>query len=145
MNTMIKRGTMFALAFLMLVTSMLVPIRKAKAATAYYNTASASLNCNINSSGHLTASMSVTGYKGVTTKISVELYIEKKILGIFWTRVDIGCTDNIWKDSKTGFSYSNTFPFDLTSGGTYRVTATYTVSGTGGTDDIIVRTDTATY
>ena len=145
MYTMTKRGTVFALALLMLVMSVFVPMKKAEAAMMYNNAYDADLYCTINSNGHLQASLSVTGYVKKTTHISVELYVEKRILGLFWSRVDIGCTNNIWTDSTSNYSYSNLFTTNLSSSGTYRVTATYTVSGTGGTADVIVKTSTASY
>ena len=66
-------------------------------------------------------------------------------MGIFWTRVNIGYTNNVWHDSTTSYIYSNYFEFQLTSTGTYRVTVTYTVSGTGGPADVITLTDILTY
>ena len=145
MYSMVKRVSVFALALLTLVMGVVVPYRRAEAATTYNNTISASILCNINLNGCLGASLSVTGMKGKTTKISVELYVEKKVLGVFWSRVNIGCPNNVWTDSTTGTNYSNTFSFDLSSTGTYRVTVTFTVSGSGGSDDIIVKTSTVTY
>ena len=142
MNTMIKRGTILTLAMLMFVVSMLVPIKRADAAMMYNNTNNASLSASINSNGKLSASLYVMGMKGKTTKIETSLYVEKKILGLFWSRVDIGYTDNIWHDSTSNYYYSHTFSHDLTSTGTYRVTVTYTVSGSGGANDVITITDT---
>lgn len=145
MYTLTKKVTVFALALLMLVMSVLVPMKKAEAAMMYNNTYDADLFCTINSSGQLQASLSVTGYKSKTTHISVELYVEKKVLGLFWSRVDIGYTNNVWTDSTTNYRYSNSFTTNLSSTGTYRVTVTYTVSGTGGVSDIIVKTSTVSY
>ncbi|MBR4634768.1 MAG: hypothetical protein IKO51_00190 [Clostridia bacterium] len=145
MKTSIKRCSVLLLTMLLLVMSIAVPLYKASAAITYNNTVSADLGCTVNSSGRLSAAMVVLGYAGTTKKIQVELYIEKRFLLVFWSRVDIGCPNNIWTDSKTGYSYSNTFDFDLPSTGTYRTTVTYTVSGTGGTDDVITKTDTVTY
>lgn len=145
MNTIIKRGTMLTLAFLMLVTSMFVPIKNAKAATMYNNTTRATLSASVNSSGLLTASLYVLGIKGKTTKIETSLYVEKSILGIFWSRIDIGCENNLWQDSTTNYYYTHAFTCNLNSTGTYRVTVTYTVSGSGGTNDVITKTCTVTY
>lgn len=145
MNNKLTRAAYFALALLTLIMGVIVPLRKAEAATTYNNTFSSSLNCTINSSGLLQASLSVTGYKNKTTHISVELYVEKKVLGIFWKKVDIGCTNNIWTDSTSNYYYSHVFSHSLTATGTYRVTVTYTVSGSGGTDDVIQHRQTVTY
>lgn len=133
------------LAVLTLVMSIFVPLNKASAATTYNNTNRANLYASVSSNGRLSASLSVLGIKGITTKIEVSLYVEKRILGLFWSRVDIGCDDNVWEDSTTNYYYNNTFSCDLSSTGTYRVTVTYTVSGTGGASDVITKTDTVTY
>ncbi|MBO4878744.1 MAG: hypothetical protein J5544_00635 [Clostridia bacterium] len=145
MKTITKRSFTLAMTMLLLVMSILVPLEKASAATTYNNTLRSSLTCDVDSNGELSATMSVNGKSGITTHIGVELYIEKKILGIFWSRVDIGCENNIWTDSTNSYKYNHVFTTQLNSTGTYRVTATYTVSGSGGSDDIITKTDTVTY
>lgn len=145
MNATAKRFTVLALALLMLALSVTVPVRRAEAAMTYNNAIGAVISCAINSSGRLTANLSANGYKNLTTRIAVELYVEKRVLGVFWSIVDIGCTDNVWKDSTTSYSYTNVFAHNMPSSGTYRVTVTFTVSGTGGSDDTIVRTETVSY
>lgn len=140
-----KRFLTLSLTLLLLVMSIAVPIKKASAAITYNNTVSATLNCSVNSSGRLTAAMNVTGIAGTTKKIQVELYVEKRFLLVFWSRVDIGYTDNVWTDSVSGYYYNNSFHTDLSSTGTYRTTVTYTVSGSGGADDVITKTSTVTY
>lgn len=140
-----KRVKLFALALLILAVSMIVSLNKAKAATAYNNTTNAMLNCSINSGGTLQAAMSVFGVSGVTSRIDVELYIEKRILGVFWKKINIGYPNNIWTDSTTGIVYSHIFTTDLTSTGTYRVSVTYTVSGSGGSANVIPFTQKLSY
>ena len=145
MNTTTKRISLLAMALLMLVTGIYVPFRNAEAATTYNNTATASINCNIDNSGNLLALMAATGIKGKTTRIQVELYVEKRVMGIFWSRVDIGYTNNVWIDSTTNTTYNNSFSTNLDTSGTFRVTVTFTVSGSGGSDDIIVKTAILSY
>lgn len=142
MYSMVKRVSVFALAMLTLIMGVVVPFRKAEAAIMYNNTTDAYLSCSVNSNGQLQASMSVVGIKNKTTRIDIELYVEKRILGVFWSRVDIGYPNNIWTASTSNYSYSHTFTTNLPSSGTYKVTVTYTVSGSGGSDDIIERTET---
>lgn len=142
---MTKKGTLLMLAMLTLVMSIFVPLNKASAATTYNNTTKATLSASIESTGCLSASLYVMGIKGKTTSIDVSLYVEKRILGVFWSRIDIGCTNNIWHDSTTNYYYTHIFSHNLNSTGTYRVTVTYTVSGTGGSSDVITLTDTVTY
>ena len=145
MYSMVKRVSVFALALLTLVMGVVVPAKRATAATLYNNTSSANLTVNIDSNGKLFAYLSVVGINGQTKKIEVSLYVEKKILGLFWSRVDIDNDDDTWYDSSTSYYYSNTFSHNFSSTGTYRVTVTYTVSGTGGPNDVITKTATATY
>lgn len=145
MCSIIKRGIVFALALLALVMGVFMPSRKVEAAMMYNNVINAVISCSVDSSGRLQTGMVATGVKGVTTRISVELFVEKRVLGIFWTKVDIGCTNNVWTDYTTGATYNNSFSTDLPSSGTYRITVIFTVSGTGGSDDVIERTKTITY
>ena len=145
MNTVSKRCTTLILALLMLVMGIYVPFKKAEAAMLYYNTTDAFLSASVNSSGYLQAWMTVTGKSGKTTLIEADLYVEKRILGVFWKRVEIGYNNNVWHDSTTSYSYSNSFGYNLNSTGTYRVTVTYTVSGTGGPADVITLSEIVTY
>lgn len=145
MKSKAKRFCTLSLTLLLLVMSIAVPIKKASAAITYNNTYSATQSSSVNSNGKLSTQLSVTGIKGTTQRIETELYVEKRILLVFWSRVDIGCPNNVWTDAVNSYLYSNTFTHDLTSTGTYRVTVTYTVSGTGGTDDVITITKTVTY
>ncbi|MBO4878858.1 MAG: hypothetical protein J5544_01205 [Clostridia bacterium] len=145
MKAIIKRSAVFAAASLMLAMSVLVPINKASAAVTYNNTTTASFCSSVNSSGLLSVNMSVVGMKTKTTRIAVELYVEKNLVLWIWLRVNIGYPNNVWTDSVNNYYYSDLFSTQLQSTGTYRVTVTYTVSGLGGADDIITGTDTVTY
>lgn len=145
MESMFKRVTVFVLALLTFVMFGVFPFSKASAAVMYSNTMSATMRSQIDSDGNLSTALKVTGYKGITTRIEVELYVEKKVLGLFWSRVNIGGANNTWTDSINSYIYTNTFGYHLTSTGTYRVTVTYTVHGSGGADDVITLTETATY
>lgn len=46
-------------------------------------------------------------------------------MGPFWERVDIGITNNKWKDTVNDYRYSGTRTYQLSSSGTYRVTVIY--------------------
>lgn len=104
----------------------------------YNNTASASSFASISDNGVITISNNLYGISGVTTKAVITTYIEKKVLGLFWSRVDIGNADKQWVDVTTNYRYAGEHSFQLSSKGTYRVTVTYIISGTGGTNDEIV-------
>lgn len=108
--------------------------------TPYFNnTISASTSVNLPSSGKITITNSYKGVKDVTTKAVITTYIEKRFLGIFWTRVDIGTTDNEWVDTSYNYYYTGDHSFQLESTGTYRVTVKFVISGSGGSADEIVK------
>lgn len=142
MYTMHKRGIIVAMALIILAASMIVPTRKIEAATTYNNTTRASADPSVSSYGQLDVALSVDGIKGKANRIEVELYVEKRFLGVFWSKVNIGYPNNIWTDAVNNYMYRNTFSTQLPSSGTFRVTVTYTVSGTGGADDVITFTGT---
>ena len=133
------------LVMIMLAVSIIVPMKKAGAATTYNNTISASTQSSVSSNGKLKTIMQVIGIKDRTTRIEVELYVEKRILGIFWSRVDIDLPNNVWTDFVNASQYSNTFTTQLNSTGTYRVKGQFTVYGSGGAADVIPFEDTVTY
>ncbi len=145
MNTWTKRGTIIMLAALMLVMGIAVPFRNAEAAMTYNNTTDAYLSAGVDTNGNLEAILLVNGSYGITSCIEADLYVERKNWGLFWTMVDIGYNNNVWHDSTTSYLYHNVFSTNLISTGTYRVTVTYTVHGSGGSNDVIIKTATINY
>ena len=105
----------------------------------FNNTITANSVASISDGGLLTI-----GIKGTTTKGEITTYVEKKTMGFFWTRVDIGQPDNQWHDVIYNYMYIGDHTFQLASHGTYRITVIYVISGTGGDPDTITRT-TKTY
>lgn len=100
---------------------------------------------SINSSGKLTITYSYSGSSSITTKAVITSYVQKKTLGLFWTKVDIGTTDDEWVDTIKKSSYTGARTFQLSSKGTYRVTAIYKIYGSGGSADEIETKATDTY
>lgn len=113
--------------------------------TRYNNTVTASSSVSISDSGLLTIANQFQGIREKTTKGEITTYVEKRTLGFFWTRVDIGQPNNQWYDVVYDYMYIGSHSFQLNSHGTYRITVTYVISGTGGEPDIITRTITKTY
>lgn len=109
------------------------------------NAATVSTDMSINSSGKMTITYNVTGYSSLTTKIVITTYIEKRTLGLFWTRVDNGQTDDQWVDTIKNYRYSGSRTYQLSSTGTYRVTVIYKIYGSGGAADEIERQAKASY
>ena len=103
----------------------------------YNNVASSNTTMSINSTGKMTISYRYTGYSSTTTKAIITTYIEKRVLGLFWTRVDIGETDDQWVDTIYDYKYNGTRTYQLSDSGTYRVAVTYKIYGTGGSADTI--------
>lgn len=103
----------------------------------YNNTASVTTTMNISSSGKMTISYKYSGYPSTTTKAVITTYIEKKTLGLFWSRVDIGTTNDQWVDTINDYRYTGSRTYQLSSSGTYRVTVVYKIYGSGGAADEI--------
>ena len=131
-------------AILVLCLSV-VPLSPVSAAVAegneimplFNNVSTVTANGSINNSGKMTISYKYIGSPSVTTKAVITTYIEKKTLGLFWTRVDIGTTNDEWVDTINSYSYSGTRSYQLSSTGTYRVTTVYKIYGSGGSADEI--------
>jgi len=65
------------------------------------NTSHTSTNFTITTAGKATITATYDGYYGITTGATVTSYIEKRTLGIFWTKVDIGQPNNEWVDTSS--------------------------------------------
>ena len=105
----------------------------------------ASSVASISENGLLTVDNQFLGIRGKTTTGEITTYIDKRRLGLFWTRVDIGQPNNQWRDVVYDYIYNGTHTFQLSSHGTYRITVTYVISGSGGEADTITQTITKTY
>lgn len=150
--TNIKKRPIFLVVSLLLVftcifTAVSIP---ASAATpdimpCLNNALSAQSSVSISSTGVLTIKNKLQGIPGVTTKTVITTYVEKKVLGLFWKRVDIGQTNNQWVDTIYNDSYTSSHSVQLSSKGTYRITVKYEISGTGGAVDKIPYEITKTY
>lgn len=114
--------------------------------TPYYNnTSGTSTNFTITTAGKATITAVYNGHSGITTGATVTSYIEKRTLGIFWTKVDIGEPNNEWVDSSTAHYDVFGHEFWLEDKGTYRATVVYEISGTGGATDVIDYEQERTY
>ena len=111
----------------------------------YNNTMMTSTNFTISTAGKATITATYDGYYGITTGATVTSYIEKRTLGLFWTKVDIGEPNNEWVDTSTDYLDAFGHEFWLDSKGTYRATVVYEISGTGGATDVIDFDKTVTY
>ena len=142
-----RNSTRF-IAFLLsvlLMSSVCALTSAADYSICYNNTASADTSANVSGTGLLTISNRFTGFPSITTHAVITTYVEKRFLGLFWIRVDIGQTDNEWVDIIYDFTYVGGHTFQLTSTGTYRVTAVFNICGSGGPPDVITCRSTVVY
>ncbi len=109
-------------------------------APCYNNTNSASITFVIDSSGKAKISLNCYGISTKTTKIVAETKLQKKF-GLIWTNV----SDAEWTDTTTNYYLNKSHTYQLSKTGTYRAKTTYTVSGTGGSNDSITMTGEDTY
>ena len=126
--------------FLVIVTLILLTLPAAAGGEAtpfYNNTVKTPTNFGISSSGVATVSLSYTGIRGVTSGATITTYLEKKILGLFWTRVDLGNANDEWVDTSESYTYATSHSVQLEGKGTYRASVIYEVSGSGGATDVV--------
>lgn len=128
-----KKSVLCFAVLLVLAVCSVLPVF---AAMNYNNTNYANLYCNTTSGGETTVSLSYGGYDGITTGATVTTKIEKRFLGLFWKKIDIGTTNNEWVDEFVGAYGGTTHTVQLPSSGKYRVTAEFDVYGNNPTDHI---------
>ncbi len=105
----------------------------------YNNTATTATAFVILDDGLAIVNVNYSGYSDLATGATIDITIEKRSFLFFWNDV---VTDTITVNSA---DYTNEFYYQLESGGTYRCTVVYTISGTGGADDVITFEDTDSY
>ena len=139
------RITCLVLIVVLLVVSVIPMISADTIMPRLNNTANTSTNFTITSAGKATVTATYNGYRGITTGATVTSYIEKRTLGLFWTKVDIGEPNNEWVDTSTDYADVFGHIIYLEDTGTYRATVVYEISGSGGATDVIDFEKTVTY
>ena len=145
---MFKRKTsIFCLliAVLMMVSASTAAMAASPYETRYNNTVMASSVASISDSGLLTVDNQFQGIRGKTTKGEITTYVEKRTLGFFWRRVDIGQPNNQWVDVVYDYLYDGTHTCPINNQATYRITVVYVISVSSGDADNIRQTMTKTY
>lgn len=144
-KNIIKRVVCIAVAFV-IAMSTFSAFAVAQMVEPYFNnTMDASNTVSISSSGKLTIKNNFLAYDNYFSKAIITTYVEKKVLGLFWSRVDIGQNNNKWIDVIYESLYTGFHYFQLSDKGTYRVTTEFVVYGSGGPADTITRTATTQY
>lgn len=100
---------------------------------------------SVSSAGQLTATANYIGGTSKVSKVIVTMYVEKKTVGIFWSKVDLGTTNNQWVDTSYKAVYNGSHSVQLPSKGTYRVTVIFTVYGKDGSSEEITKRVTVEY
>ena len=144
-KNVIKKVVCIAVAFVMAMSTFSAFAAAQMVEPYFNNTVTASNRASVSSSGELTITNSFTAGKNVFSKAIVTTYVEKKVLGLFWSRVDIGQTDNKWIDVRYDNVYDGTHSVQLSDKGTYRVTTEFVVYGSGGPADTVTETATTEY
>ena len=111
----------------------------------YNNIIQTESSFTVDASGEGEVYASYTGYTGVTESVTIKIKIQKKTLGLIWSKVDIGTENNEINITSTNVKDSFIYAVQLNSTGNYRAVITYTVSGSGGADDTIEDICTAEY
>ena len=110
----------------------------------YANISDYDVNFYIPSGG---MSQTVINYTAIGTftqaKISIE--VQKKTMLFFWTTVDIGMSDNVWRTTSTNPTGFVTYRLQLSETGTYRAIVTIEFMGSSGVTDTIEKTIEAKY
>lgn len=87
----------------------------------FSNIESSSLSFFVSDSGQANIQYSVS-VKSDVGQVIVKTYIEKRYLGIFWSRVNTGTKDNEWTDKFNKRYFVGSHAFQLSESGTYRAT-----------------------
>lgn len=141
-----KKQLKAMLTAILVLCLFVVPLHPVSAATPRYNNVSnVTAAISIDDEGELTITYKYVGDPSVTTKAVITTYVEKKFLGLFWKRVDIGTVNKEWVDTINHYTYTGSRIYRLSSSGTYRTTIVYKIYGTGGSADEIEIQKTDSY
>ena len=92
----------------------------------------------INSSGKATATAVVEGYSSITTRIKIEMTLQKRFLLLFWT------DEATWTETFPTY-YGSLVKSTNVSGGTYRVQAVYTAYSGSASETLTATTGATSY
>ena len=138
-KNIVKRIICFTVMCIVLISSFSFIVSAQEVMPCYNNVVSAESSVTISSSGMMEITNSFLGSTSVFSKAVITTYVEKRFLGIFWTKVDIGQTNDEWIDTIYTNVYSGTHSVQLPSTGTYRTTVEYVIYGSGGSADTITK------
>ena len=140
-----RRIISLILLTVILSTTFLPAAAQAGIMPRYNNTSSTATSFGISAAGKATIAGNYYAYEDYFQSATVTSYIEKRTLGIFWNKVDIGTPNNEWVDTFDHYTGSFGHEIYLDKTGTYRATVVYEISGTGGATDVIEYEQERTY
>ena len=111
----------------------------------YNNTGTTTTSFGITAAGKATIAGNYYAYSEYFQSATITAYLEKRTLGLFWSKVDIDMPDNEWVYTSTEPVDAFAFDHYLDKTGTYRATVVYEISGTGGATDVIEYEQERTY
>lgn len=138
-KSVVKRILSFFVMCMILISTVSFIANAVEITPRYNNVSSVASYAEISSSGVITITNKFSASASVFSRAVITTYVERKTLGLFWTRVDIGQTDDEWVDTIYNNVYSGTHSHQLEKTGTYRVTVEYVIFGSGGAADTITR------
>ena len=143
-----KRTIAMLLSCLLLIGCIGLPVSAAETPEImpyYNNVMKTSSSFSIDASGTGTVRASYAGLSGITESVTITIKIQKRSLGLIWTKVDIGVPNNeiVVTSTNVNDTFIYTIPLDTT--GNYRAVISYTITGSAGADDTIEDICTAEY
>lgn len=93
----------------------------------FINVGSVSLTFFVSNDGE--ANVQYTVSSNDTVNMVIKTYIEKRYLGLFWTRVDIGTTNDEWTDRANKKFFIGSHTAKLKDSGMYRATIEVWIGG----------------
>lgn len=134
-----KRMLSLAVACILIITTGTFMVNAQEISPRYNNVESVSSSAVVSSSGLMTVTNNYSANSSILTKVVITTYIEKRTLGLFWSRVDIGQNNDEWVDTIYSDSYFGSHSHQLTKTGTYRATVEYIFYGSGGSADSVTK------
>lgn len=142
----IKKSNLFSCILIcLLLFSSTIVVYATDVMPCYDNILYAETKAYLSDEGVLTIYNEYSAANDAIAEASITTYIEKRFLGIFWARVDIGVDGNAWTDTSTTSDYWNEYSFQLSSTGKYRITTEYIFTGIDGNIEEVTSEATATY
>lgn len=129
-----KKFILFLLIASILINSLSLPVHAEAGDLRYSYIDSADLSAQITTAGLLSIEAFYFGYNEITTGAKITTYVQKKVLGLFWTKVNNGQPNNEWIDNCSGSSGGINHSLQLSSTGTYRVTCSFSIYATTGSE-----------